>query len=328
MAKLLVVNQGDSTMSIVDPETCEQVAKIPQTEICGHEVVASLDGKLAYVPIYSNVGVGEPGTNGRIIEIIDLEKRQRVDIMDLGRPVRPHCALFGQDGLLYVTAELDNAVDVIDPYHRKITGTLPTGKTQSHMMVMSHDGKRSYTSNIGSGTVTAIDLGSRRQIAVIPVSRMIQRISISADDRFVFTADQHHPRVAVIDTRTNEVVRWIEMPGIGYGTTPTPDGRWLLVTLRDTAQVGVIDLCPGSARPGNGGPANAGPPNGPQMRFAGTFHVASKPMEILVRPDGAIAYVSCMTAGSVAELDLKAMRTMRIFPTGPGADGLAWAAGV
>ena len=33
MAKLLVVNQGDSTMSIVDPETCEQVAKVPQTEI-------------------------------------------------------------------------------------------------------------------------------------------------------------------------------------------------------------------------------------------------------------------------------------------------------
>jgi DNA-binding beta-propeller fold protein YncE len=308
MAKLLVVNQGDSTMSIVDPETCEQVAKIPQTEICGHEVIASPDGKLAYVPIYSNVGVGEPGTNGRIIEIIDLQKRQRVDIMDLGRPVRPHCALFGQDGLLYVTAELDNAVDVIDPHHRRITGTLPTGKTQSHMMVMSHDGRRSYTSNIESGTVTAIDLGSRRQIAVIPVSRMIQRISISADDGFVFTADQLHPRVAMIDTRTNEVVRWIEMPGVGYGTTPTPDGRWLLVTLRDTAQVGVIDLS--------------------SMRFAGTFDVASKPMEILVRPDGELAYVSCMTAGSVAELDLKTLRTMRIFPTGPGADGLAWAAGV
>jgi len=312
MSKLLVVNQGDSTMSIVDPETCEQVAKIPQTEICGHEVIASPDGKLAYVPIYSNVGVGDPGTNGRIIEIIDLQKRQRVDIMDLGRPVRPHCALFGQDGLLYVTAELDNSVDIIDPHHRKITGALPTGKTQSHMMVMSHDGKRSYTSNIESGTVTAIDLGSRRQVAVIPVCRMIQRISISADDRFVFTSDQYHPRVAVIDTRTNEVVRWIEMPGVGYGTTPTPDGRWLLVTLRDTAQVGVIDLSPAS---------------GSAMHMAGTFDVASKPMEILVRPDGEVAYVSCMTAGSVAEVDLKTMRTTRIFPTGPGADGLAWAAG-
>ena len=307
MSKLLVANQGDSTLSIIDPETCEHVAKIPETEICGHEVIASPDGELAYVPIYSNVGVGDPGTNGRIIEIIDLQKRQRVDIMDLGRPVRPHCALFGQDGLLYVTAELDNAVDVIDPHHRKITGTLPTGKTQSHMMVMSHDGRRNYTSNIESGTVTVIDLGLRRPIAVVPVCDMIQRISISLDDRYVFTADQHHPRVAVIDTRTNEVVRWVDMPGVGYGTTPTPDGRWLLVTLRDTAEVGAIDLS--------------------KMSFAGTLRVAAKPMEILVRPDGEVAYVSCMTAGSVAVIDLKAMRTMKVFPTGPGADGLAWAAG-
>jgi DNA-binding beta-propeller fold protein YncE len=101
--------------------------------------------------------------------------------------------------------------------------------------------------------------------------------------------------------------------------------------------VGVIDLHPAAATPTGAFPAGAsstgtsspgaGLSSGPAMRFAGTFDVASKPMEILVRPDGAVAYVSCMTAGSVAEVDLKTMRTTRIFPTGPGADGLAWAAG-
>src|ERR1035438_9651936 len=110
MSKLLVVNQGDSTMSIVDPETCEQIAKIPQTEICGHEVIASPDGKLAYVPIYSNVGVGDPGTNGRTLVVIDIAAQKVVATFEFGHGVRPHMPIFGpKDGLLYVTTELDQS---------------------------------------------------------------------------------------------------------------------------------------------------------------------------------------------------------------------------
>jgi hypothetical protein len=44
----------------------------------------------------------------------------------------------------------------------------------------------------------------------------VQRISISADGRFVFTHDQDAPRIAVIDTASNKVARWIELPASAF----------------------------------------------------------------------------------------------------------------
>ena len=110
------------------------------------------------------------------------------------------------------------------------------------MVVLSRDGHRAYTANVGAGTVTVVDVPGRKLIKVIPVAETVQRISISEDGRFVFTADQKSPRLAVIDTATNQVSSWIALPAIGYGTATTPDGKWLLVTLQTANQVAVVDL--------------------------------------------------------------------------------------
>jgi len=50
------------------------------------------------------------------------------------------------------------------------------------------------------------------------------------------------------------------------------------------------------------------------------------PQEVLVRPDGRVAYVSCDASGQVAEIDLAKWKVERLIPAGPMADGLAWAA--
>src|SRR5258708_513262 len=68
---LLVANKGDRTLSIINPATGEQLAAVPEDGVTGHEVVASADGKLAYVPIYSDVGVGRAGTDGSLIRVVD-----------------------------------------------------------------------------------------------------------------------------------------------------------------------------------------------------------------------------------------------------------------
>jgi DNA-binding beta-propeller fold protein YncE len=53
--------------------------------------------------------------------------------------------------------------------------------------------------------------------------------------------------------------------------------------------------------------------------------VPPAPQEILVRPDGRVAYVSCDRSGLVAELDLATWSIVRTIETGAQADGLAWA---
>src|SRR3989441_6699347 len=116
---LVVANQKEHTVLVVDPDNRRELAKIA-VGVNGHEVVVSNNGRFAYVPIYGNSGVGKPGTDGSTIDVIDLQERQLAATIDLGKPLRPHRAEFGPDGLLYVTAELANAVDVIDPSTRKI----------------------------------------------------------------------------------------------------------------------------------------------------------------------------------------------------------------
>jgi DNA-binding beta-propeller fold protein YncE len=305
---LLVVEKGSESLGIVDPTTGEQVASVPVEGETGHEVAASPDGRFAYVPIYGDSGVGRPGTDGRKLVVIDVAAHKVVGNLDFGKGVRPHFVTVGpRDGLLYVTTELEHAVTVVDPKTLHVVGSIPTGQAESHMLTISHDGKRGYTSNVGPGTVSVLDLENRKTLAIIPVSENAQRISISRDDRWVFTADQTKPQMIVIDTATNQVARWIALPSIGFGSAPTLDGRWLVVTLAGANKLAVIDL--------------------KTMQVARTLEVPAAPQAVLMRPDGRRAYVSCDETGQVAEIDLANWTVARLIKTGSLSDGMAWAAG-
>ena len=306
--RLLVAQKGTQSLAIVDPASGNVVASVPEGGITGHEVVASPDGRFAYVPIYGNSGVGMPGTDGTNLVVIDIAAHKVVGNFDFGHGVRPHMPTFGpKDGLLYVTTELDQSISLIDPATLKIVGSIPTGQPQSHMLALSHDGRRGYTANVGPGTVSVLDIPARKVLTIIPISTDTQRISISNDDRWVFTADQTKPQLGVIDTSTNKVARWIPLSGTGYGSAVTPDGHWLLLAIPSKNNVDVIDL--------------------QSMTRAQSIPVCADPQETLVRPDGKVAYVSCAVSDQVAEIDLGTWKVARLFATGKGTDGLAWAAG-
>jgi YVTN family beta-propeller protein len=306
--RLLVAEKGQQSLAIVDPAAGKVLASVPEGGITGHEVIASPDGRTAYVPIYGNSGVGKPGTDGQKIVAIDIASQKVVNTLDFGRGVRPHCPVFGpKDGLLYVTTELDHTISLIDPTTFKIVGSIPTGQPESHMLVLSHDGQRGYTANVGPGTVSVLDIQARKVLKIIPVSGNTQRIAISPDDRWVFTADQTKPQLAVIDTKTDQVSRWIPLEGVAYGTAATPDGKWLLVTLPDQNKIAVVDL--------------------KTMQVVRSVPTGVYPQEIVVQPDGKTAYVSCMKSNQVAEIDLSGWKQAGLIATGKATDGLAWASG-
>ena len=302
---LVVANQYEHTVLIVDPESRRELAKIV-VGVNGHELIVSKDGRFAYVPIYGNSGVGKPGTDGKTIDVIDLQERKLAGAIDLGKPVRPHRAEWGPDGFLYVTAELANAVDVLDPVTRKVLAEIPTGQEQSHMLVISPDGSRGYTANVGAGSVSVLDLAKRSLVTTIPVAKIVQRISISPDGRSVFTHDQGAPRIAVIDTALNKITNWIELPAPVYASEPTPDGRWLLA-LSQKGELYVIDL--------------------QSPKVTRTLKVSNRASEILIRPGGEVAYVSGTAEGKIEVVDLHTWEMQKPIELTPGVDGLGWLPG-
>ena len=303
---VLVANKGDHTLGLIDPNAGRQIAAVDVGGVTGHEVIASHDGRLAYVPIYGNSGVGQPGTDGSQLAVIDLAARKVVNTVDFGHGVRPHCVLIGpKDGLLYVTTEIDQAVTVIEPGTLKIVGKIPTTQPESHMLAISRDGRRGYTANVGPGSISVLDLENRKVITVVKVAPRIQRIALSIDDRLAFTADQSKPQLAVIDTGNNQLKTSIALPSIGYGAAPTPDGRWLVVPLRKGNQVAVVDLS--------------------SMKVAHAIDVPAEPQEVLISPDGRAAYVSCDASKKVAVIRTSDWSVEKLIDAGPTADGLAWA---
>lgn len=307
-ASLLVVNQGDATLSFVDTDTNRQLDALPEgvPKMVAHELATSPDRKFAYVPLYGDAGVGKPGSNGDVMLVVDLATRKIVNKVEFGHGVRPHCVVYEpKSNLLYVTTELDKSVTVIDPKTLKIVGSVPTTQEQSHMLAVSHDGKRGYTANVGAGTVSVLDLAGRKFVKTISIAPVTQRIAISNDDKWVFTSDQTKPRMAVIDTATNEIAHWIELPALGYGSAATPDGKFLLVSMVPADSFAVVDL--------------------KTLAVVRTVKVGPRPQEVLIRPDGKVAYVSCFGGHQVAVVDLATWEVTGMIDVGQKADGMAWA---
>jgi YVTN family beta-propeller protein len=304
---LLVANKGDRALGIIDPKSGVQVATVAENGNTGHEVIASPDGRIAYVPIYGDSGVGKPGSDGANLVVIDIASRKVVGNIDFGHGVRPHCPLFGpKDGMLYVSTELDNSITVIDPKSLKIVGAIPTGRPESHMFALTHDGRYAYTTNVGSGTISVLDIAARKTVDVIPVAPVIQRIALSVDDRFAFTSDQSKPQLAVFDTAARKVTSWVPLADTGYGTAATPDGKWLVIAIPKAKQIAVLNL--------------------QSMKIEHSIDVPAAPQEVVIRPDGAVAYVSCDASHKVAAISTSDWKVEKLIDAGAGADGLAWAA--
>lgn len=302
--RLLVVCKDDSTLEVIDLETARTAGAVVASGFAPHEVVATDDGRRAYMPVYSNAPVGSPGSDGRRVDVVDLLTLQRVGEIRLPFPSRPHQSSLLPIDRVIVSTELDESVTVIDRRTLRVVARLPTGQAESHTFAVSVDGSRLVTANVGPGSVSIIDVPSRTLLGVVKVAEKVNRICIEPDGRFAYTADQGSPRIAVIDTQLVEHVASIELPSIGFGTAVTSDGSHIVVALRTASEIAVVDRRSGEV----------------VHRVATPDH----PQAIVLHPDGVRAYSACDSANCVVEVDIRAGRLLRRMDTGRNPDGIAW----
>src|SRR5580700_7854937 len=87
---LLVLEKSDEKLAIVDPNTLKIVGRVPSGG-APHEVVASDDGKFAYISNYASQQVGQLKTLG----VVDLTAQKALTPVDLGALRAPHGLVFG-----------------------------------------------------------------------------------------------------------------------------------------------------------------------------------------------------------------------------------------
>jgi YVTN family beta-propeller protein len=308
---LLVLAKQDHTLEIVDPATLKVVAKIPVGND-PHEVVESSDGKLAYI---SNYGFGAFNT----ISVADLVAQKALPLIDLGVLRGPHGLDFA-GGELYFTAEVNKVFGRINPATREIDWILGTGQARTHMVVVSSDLTRIYTSNVNSGTISIIEKvaesgapGPPRgaqgwEETVIPTGVGTEGFDVSPNGRELWSAAAEGGTISIIDLATKRLVQTLDAHVTRANRLKfTPDGKYVFVSMLVS----------------NGG--NLAIFDAATRREVKRLSLGRGAGGILMQPDGSRAYVACSPDNLVAVIDLKTLKEVGRINTDRGPDGLAWA---
>ncbi|HEX8177317.1 MAG TPA: cytochrome D1 domain-containing protein [Pyrinomonadaceae bacterium] len=299
---LLILNKSENTLAIVDPVSLKVLGKVPTGE-GPHEVVASADGRIAYVANY-----GTQQKVGNSISIIDLVARREIKRVELGPLLRPHGIVLS-NGKLYFTAEVNRVIARYNPAQDKVDWIMGTGQSITHMLVITPDGKRAYTTNIVSGTVTSIDftVPVPQQVTQIQVGKGPEAIDISPDGTELWVGQNGEGSIAVIDTATNKVKETIKVGEVPIRVKFTPDGKRVLVSDPKAGELVMLDAA--------------------TRKELKRLKVAGVPVGILITPDGSRAFVAAMEANKVMVIDMAKLEIVGAIEPGQGPDGLAWAAG-
>lgn len=315
---LIVLNKAAASASLIDPATGATLATLP-TGTGPHEVAVSPDGRLAVVTDY-----GAAGAPGSSLTVLDLAGRRVARTIDLAPLRRPHGIAWLPDSQrVLVTVEADSAVAVVHVPEGRVEGTVRTGQAVSHMLALSPDGAHAYVANIGSGTVTMLDVWGRHVLRTVPTGRGAEGLAVTPDGAELWVANREENTVTILDAITLAPLDTLRSGDFPIRVAFTPDGETALVT---NARSGELRLFERYTRDTLATIA---------MRFdstraRGTMLGAAfgsgtgVPIGILVAPDGRRAFIANANADVVTVVDLAARRIAGYLATGREPDGLGW----
>lgn len=316
---LLVLNKSDNTVSLIDLASKQTVGTIP-TGVAPHEVAVSPDGKLAVVANYGNQQ--QPGST---LTVIDLPSKKSLKTIELGEYRRPHGITWLRGDELTVTAEGNKALLIVDVKKGAVVAAVVTEQNVSHMVVVAQKSGRAFVANIGSGSVTAIDLKARKKLADIPTGAGAEGIDISPDQKEVWVTNRAANTVSVIDVSSLKVSATLESKDFPIRVKFAPGGRQALVSNARSGDVVVFDAVtrkeiqrvPMQLKAAEGSTSG-------QRLFGAQFGQSPVPVGILVAPKLSHAFVANTNADIVTMIDLKTWQVAGRLTAGKEPDGLGY----
>jgi DNA-binding beta-propeller fold protein YncE len=323
---LLVLAKKDQALAIVDPATLKVVGKVP-VGANPHEVIASADGRTAWVSNYDN-------GSAHTITVVDVLAQKVVKTIDLGAIWGPH-GFFFANSLVWFTAERSKLIGRIDPATEAVDWVLGTGQVGTHMLWVSRDGRKIVTVNVGSGTLSLLTeravtpesfapkmlskhggtttrgkggpIAPDWDEAVVKVGTKPEGFDVLADTegnpKTIWVANAGEGTVSVVDFATHTLTRTIaaEVPTANR-LRFTPDGHTAIVSMQERGFVALLDVASGEVKR--------------------KIPVGTGAAGVLIAPDGAKAYVSCSPDNWVTVIDLKTMTAVERYS--PGWSRTGW----
>jgi len=243
----IVVNRDSSDLAIIDPATDTVIKRVPLGEYSnGHMAMLNHDGKTI---------------------LISATGRDRFLVVDLVTGKVEHTVVVGKapehfdvtpDGRLAFVGNIEEStVSMIDVHDGREVQRI-TGFFEPHGFSALPDGSKVYVSSLGGHEVAVLDAKSGRmlkRLAIGDVGRVAARDpqrylsevkgivnpTLTKDGAFAYAADGDAGVVAIIDTKTDKIVKTLKIGEQPWRAYNSPDGHWMLIPNNGDSTVSVID---------------------------------------------------------------------------------------
>ena len=162
---------------------------------------------------------------------VDVANRKLLGTLSLEKGGMPQDVKTSPDGkVFYVADMMANGVYLIEPDGFTRIDFMPTGKG-THGLYVSRDSKVLYVSNRGEGSVSVIDLATRKITAKwqIPHGGSPDMGGVSADGKVLWLSGRYNAEVYAIDTADGHLLARIKVGKGPHGLSVFPQpGRYSL----------------------------------------------------------------------------------------------------
>lgn len=306
---LLVGNKGEDSISFINLETGRETRRVPVSGSAPHEIAVTPDGRFAAV-----VNYGEAS-----IDIFDFMSESDSKTIDLGTNKNPHGLVALQNGGFLATTEGGKSIVQLMPNHGEIdlgfircftfdwtVDPIPTGQQGTHMIAVSADNKIAYTANLGSGTVSRIELATKT-VKSVPAGKEVEGIALSKDDSEVWASVRGEDKVVVYDSTSLKKLTEIKVGAFPLRILASPDGTKMVTSNLKDGTVSVIDVKTRKVER--------------TIKVSGTDQ--TQQVTILFSANGKKLYVAETGINKIAEIDFETGVMIGRLSGGQQGDGLA-----
>lgn len=236
-----VPNRASADIAVIDSRTDQLVARIPVGNVPHQVAISDVAGKL----VASN-------TADDTISIVDLATLE-TRTLSLGH--EPEHMALAPDGVLLAIGNLAGGTVSLVSLEGDTEIARVSGLFDPHNLTFSPDGSLLYVANLGANHVSVIDVASAAIIDEITVAEPsalagsegpgaefqgIINVTSTPDGRLGFAAHGEGNRLAVIDLRTRELKKSLELGALPWRAYSTADGRYMLVPNNGDRTLSVI----------------------------------------------------------------------------------------
>ena len=295
---LVVTNKSPSTATIIDVATGQALATLP-TGNNPHEVVLSADGRTAVITDY---GTGDTPT----LTVIDVPARRVVRTISLGQYTRPHGIVYlPGDSLVAVTSESTQNVVIVAVASGEIRKAISTQRQGSHMVAVTADGRRAWTGDIGSNTVSELDIPSGAYLRSIEVPAQPEAINVTPDGREVWVGSNQTGKVSVVNTATGDVTTAAEGVSWPYRVLFSPDLSTVVLPDMRNNEVRFLERAT-------------------RKELSRISLPDAGPQGVTITPDGRYLLESLSQEARVVVIDMRSRQIVGYIPAGQTPDGIAY----